>query len=138
MNPIEKARIIRARLDTITETMTDEQAIDNAVLFNQWSGNGVKYKVGDRVLWRDVLYIVLQPHTSQLDWTPDVAHSLYAEVLIPDPDKIDPWERPKPGSSGYMKGDKVLWDGRVLESTIDNNHYSPDEYPAGWKEVVGN
>lgn len=136
MKPIEKAWQIRMKLNSVVSEMTDEQAVDYVVLFPQWSGNGIEYKTGERVVYNDMLYYILQDHISQLDWTPDVAHSLYAPVLIPDPTKINPWERPKAGTNGYMKGDKVLWNGVVKESTIDYNHYSPDEYPAGWKDVT--
>jgi hypothetical protein len=33
-----------------------------------------------------------------------------------------------------MKGDKVLWDGKVWVSAIDNNVWMPGVY--GWTEVV--
>ena len=35
-----------------------------------------------------------------------------------------------------MKGDKVIFNGKVYESLIDNNVYSPEAYPAGWKEIT--
>lgn len=135
MTPIENAKLIRQKLDLIISDMDDGKAIENVVLFKQWNGNGVSYSTGERVVYNDTLYSILQNHISQPDWTPDTAHSLYAKVLIPDPEKINPWERPAAGTNGYMKGDKVLWNGVVKESTIDYNHYSPDEYPAGWKNV---
>jgi len=34
-----------------------------------------------------------------------------------------------------MIGDKVLFNDKVYESTIDNNIWSPAAYPAGWREV---
>ena len=36
----------------------------------------------------------------------------------------------------YYEGDKVKFEGKVYESLIDNNVWSPADYPAGWKEVV--
>lgn len=135
MTPIEVAKMIRKRLDSITNVMSDEAALENTVLFKRWNGNGIHYTKGERLVYNNVLYVVLQDHISQPDWTPEFAHSLFMEVLIPDPNKIDAWERPKAGTNGYMKGDKVLWNDTVKESTIDYNHYSPDEYPAGWKDV---
>ena len=35
----------------------------------------------------------------------------------------------------YRTGDRVTYNGTVYESLIDNNSYSPDEYPQGWKAV---
>ena len=34
-----------------------------------------------------------------------------------------------------MKGDKVMFEGHVYESAIDNNIWSPSAYPAGWTLV---
>lgn len=35
----------------------------------------------------------------------------------------------------YAKGAKVTFEGAIWESTIDNNAYSPSEYPQGWKRL---
>lgn len=35
----------------------------------------------------------------------------------------------------YAKGAKVRFQGKVYESTIPNNAYSPAAYPQGWKEI---
>jgi len=35
-----------------------------------------------------------------------------------------------------MTGDKVMFDGKVYESVIDNNIWSPIAYPSGWREVI--
>ena len=82
-----------------------------------------------------MLYKCLQAHTSQPDWTPDAAPSLWAKVSIPDPDVIPEWEQPD-STNGYSKGDKVKYNGAVYESLIDNNVWSPDAYPAGWEVVT--
>lgn len=35
----------------------------------------------------------------------------------------------------YRTGDRVTYNSKVYESLVDNNSYSPDEYPQGWKVV---
>lgn len=35
----------------------------------------------------------------------------------------------------YSAGDRVTYNGKVYESTIDNNVWSPDTYPQGWSLV---
>ena len=62
------------------------------------------------------------------------APSLWAKVLIPDENVIPEWEQPD-STNPYMIGDKVSFDGKVYESVIDNNIWSPAAYPAGWKEI---
>jgi hypothetical protein len=34
-----------------------------------------------------------------------------------------------------MVGDKVMFNGQVYESVINNNIWSPAAYPAGWRAV---
>ena len=97
---------------------------------------GVAYEVGRYLQYKGVLYKVLQPHTSQETWTPDVTASLYAKVLIdPTGETIPEWEQPD-NTNAYMTGDKVRFEGSVYESVIDNNIWSPTAYPAGWKIVL--
>lgn len=132
MNFLEKAKVIRTQLDTLTTEMTDEQALQSSALFREWNGNGIVYEVGQRVTYNDILYKVLQSHTSQVNWTPDVATSLYTKVLIPDENIIPEWEQPD-STNGYMTGDRVIFKGKTYESLIDNNVWSPTAYPTGWK-----
>lgn len=96
---------------------------------------GVKYEVGRYLQYKSVLYKVLQPHTSQETWTPDVAPSVYAKVLIdPSGETIPEWEQPD-STNAYMTGDKVRFEGVVYESTMDNNIWSPTAYPQAWRVV---
>jgi hypothetical protein len=46
------------------------------------------------------------------------------------------WVQPLGAHDAYAIGAKVLFGGKVWESTIDNNVWSPAVYPAGWKEVA--
>ena len=127
-----KVEAIRSKLDELTSEMTDEQALHSSVLFKRWDNNGVTYEAGQRLNYNGVLYKVLQPHTSQSDWAPDTTPSLYTKVLIPDKDIIPEWQQPD-STNGYMIGDKVIYNGQVYESLIDNNIWSPIGYPAGWQ-----
>lgn len=132
-----QAKRLRALIEQFAATLTDEEALDGGeTLFPRWSGNSVSYAVGDRVYYEGVLYKVIQAHTSLSTWTPDMAVSLFAKVLIPsdDPEDIPDWEQP--GSTNpYMMGDKVRYEGHVYESVIDNNIWSPAGYPAGWRMI---
>lgn len=127
------AKKLRPLIEQAAQSFTDETALEAVSLFPSWQ-SGIDYTVGQRVRYNGVLYSVLQAHTSQDTWQPDVAVSLFAKVLIPDPDTVPEWEQP--GSTNpYMKGDRVLFEGTVYESLIDNNVWSPTAYPAGWKAV---
>ena len=106
MTLIEKARQLRAYIEKASASLDDTDALNAIELYPVWADD-VSYVAGDRVRYDGVLYKCLQAHTSQPDWTPDAAPSLWAKVLIPDPDVIPEWEQPD-STNGYSKGDKVL------------------------------
>ena len=119
----------------VANNVTDDAvALTIQEFYDIWNV-GVSYEVGRYLQYKGVLYKVLQPHTSQETWTPDVTASLYAKVLIdPTGETIPEWEQPD-STNAYMTGDKVRFEGVVYESTVDNNIWSPTAYPAGWKIV---
>lgn len=126
--------IVNAIVD-LRNVITDEQAVVVPALYPAWE-EGVEYKTGVRVMYNEVMYRVLQDHTSQADWTPEVAASLFAKVLspnVPGDNTIYPWEQPD-STNPYMKGDKVTHNDKTWESNIDNNVWEPGVY--GWDEVI--
>lgn len=131
----EEAKDFRSKVDNLLTALTDKQALENTILFPVWSNN-TNYKVNDRIRYENNLYRVLQEHTSQENWTPNVAVSLFARVLTEtEDDSIPEWTQPD-STNGYMIGDHVMYNGVEYESIIDNNVWSPVDYPAGWAEVV--
>ena len=136
MTLVEKARELRKILEkamTATQSLTEAEAITATCLHPKWSGDGVQYTAGQRVQDDGVLYTVLQAHTSQPDWKPANAPSLFAKVLIPDPTVIPEWEQPD-STNPYAKGDKVKHNGKTWVSDIDGNVWEPGVY--GWTEVA--
>lgn len=115
-------------------SISDDVALAIPEIFPIWSANSVKYKNGDRVSYENVLYKVLQDHTSQESWKPDVSPSLFAKILTSTDNTPKPWVQ-LDSTSAYKKGDRVIYNGKIYESLIDNNVWSPEGYPAGWKEV---
>lgn len=116
-------------------SISDDAALKMPDYFPTWDGNGHSYAAGDRVTYNDTLYKVLQAHTSQTTWTPTDAPSLFAKVLTSTTGEPLPWEQPD-STNPYMIGDRVTYNGKVYESTVDNNVWAPDAYPQGWKEVT--
>ena len=204
MNRIQAAAQMRRALQMFAASLGEEDALIIASVYPEWDGNSKAYKTGEWVKYGEDaigdarLYQVLQDHTSQPQWTPDTATSLYkrvgvsadgtpkwvqpvgatdaynkgdvvehngakwvsdidanvwepgvygwtkqgdqqpAEPETPDTptDDIKDFVHPTGAHDAYGKGDKVRFNGKVYESVIDNNAYSPSEYPAGWKEIT--
>ena len=133
ISSMEEATELRTELNSIVSTMTDEEAVERAILFSNWV-SGKAYTVGERVRYGGRIFKVLQAHTSQDDWTPSRAPSLFAEVLTSETGEPQEWQQPS-STNPYLTGDKVIYNGLVYESLIDNNTWAPDAYPAGWRLI---
>ena len=127
-----RARQLRKVIESLSENLDDTVALSSVELFPSWSAD-TAYAIGDRVRYDGVLYKCLIDHTSQSDWIPEDSISLWARVLIPDPEIIPDWVQPE-STNPYMTGDKVRHNGSIWVSTIDYNVYEPGVY--GW-DVVG-
>lgn len=131
----EDAAEFRSTVNEIIGTLSDEQAIAAPVLFPVWQV-GVEYKVGDRIRYDGKLYKVIQGHNSQIGWEPITTASLFAPLLIDEENgEVLEWVQPD-STNAYSIGDRVLFNGKTYESLIDNNVWSPEDYPAGWNEII--
>ncbi len=127
-----EAMALRLFIEEQAQTLPDEKALERKNLFPYWH-NGTAYEPGIRVRYDGELYRCLQAHTAINEWNPADAISLWAKVLIPDPDVIPDWVQPD-STNPYMIGDKVRHNGKVWVSIIDYNVFEPGV--AGWDEVV--
>ena len=78
----EKARQLRAMIVKAAVSLSDTDALQAKELFDLWAV-GMEYAEGARFRYDGTLYKARQAHTSQADWTPDIATSLYEEVAEP-------------------------------------------------------
>lgn len=133
MTLIELARKLRPYIEKAVMSLSEEDALEAVQLFPNWRPDAA-YLTDDKVQYEGILYKCLQSHAAQEAWTPVTAPSLWAKVLIPDSNVIPEWEQPD-STNPYMRGDRVMFEGEVYESAIDNNIWSPSAYPAGWTKV---
>jgi len=110
------------------KSLSTEEIIELAPLFPAYE-IGKIYKVGDIFTYNRSLFEVVQEHTSQEEWKPDVEASLYKNHTPKG--EIEEWRQPLGSHDAYMTGDRVLFNGEVYISKIDNNVWSPDVY--GWE-----
>ena len=123
-----RARQLRAAIEAAAVSLPDADALEAVELFPAWSAEG-SYQTGDRVRYEGILYRCLTGHEAQNTWTPADAPSLWARVLIPDPEVIPEWVQPD-STNPYMAGDKVTHNGQTWVSAIDYNIWEPGVY--GW------
>ena len=119
--------------EQLLPVLTDTQAYTFRYLFPTFEIDK-SYEVGERIIYEDKFYKVITTHTSQADWTPDVAVSLFVEISDPAIEYPE-FKKPINAETAYMKGDKITFEGNKYVSTMDNNVYSPTEYPQGWELI---
>ena len=129
MSYTERARALRPYIEKASVSLPDEDALQAVELFPQWV-TGRAYAVDERLQYKNVLYRVVQAHTSQADWTPDITPALFVVVSL---DEWPEFVQPTGAHDAYKKGDKVTFEGKHYISLIDGNVYSPAAYPAGWQ-----
>ena len=109
----ELLRAMRKFMETFIKDkeMPDEDALVMTVLHPKWQ-TGIQYKAGERLKHNGKLYKVALDHTSQADWEPGVAQTLYTRIdeahagTLADP---IPYE----GNMSLENGKHYAQDGKV-------------------------
>lgn len=130
-----KAYALRALIEKASASLSDEDALEAVELFPAWA-IGHQYDAGERVRYGSTLYRVVQSHTSQADWLPDLTPALYTEVA--EPGEIPVWRQPTGAQDAYMAGDKVWYpeeNTTIYICTSDYNIYAPGVF--GWEIWAG-
>ena len=103
------------------------------------------YNIGDIVSYNGKLYKsiinanVWAPDAYPAGWeeyTESTGGGDATEPETPPTETIPDFVQPTGAHDAYKKGDKVKFEGKIYESLIDANTYSPSAYPAGWKEIT--
>ena len=125
----DRARLMRSEMYAEGKSFTDEKALTLPEFYPFWK-YPQQYEIGDRVRYEDKLYRCRQAHTSQIDYTPDVALSLWGEVSA---DEWPEWVQPVGSSDTYPFGAKVSHNGKHWVSDYNNNSWEPGVF--GWSEA---
>ncbi len=125
-----KAKRLRALIEALADFLEDEEALEGVELFQKWDSTG-QFTAEQRVRYNGILYRCLQDHGAQPGWDPVSAPSLWARVLIEDPNTVPDWVQPD-STNPYALGDKVRHLGRLWVSVVPENIWEPGVY--GWEE----
>lgn len=136
---LKLAEAIHRALQMVANGLEDEDAMEIASVYPEWAV-GRLYRAGDIItcgtnkVGDPQLYRVIQTHTSQADWMPDLVPALYKAIGITE-DGTPEWSQPTGAHDAYNKGDVVMFEGKKWRSLIDGNVWSPAAYPQGWEVV---
>ena len=127
------------------ESVTTEQ-VDAGTTAPAWADPGTDhmkmYRQGAVVthagkVWESITHVLncWEPGADNgLTWaeyTPSKAEPTTSETTPTPPEFV----QPTGAHDAYPLGAQVTYNGMVCESLIDANTYSPDAYPAGWKQI---
>ena len=107
-------------------------ASEHAELFAEWA-YPIAYTVGQLRRYNGKLYKCVQAHTSQADWTPDTAASLWSVAADPA-EEWPAWSQPVGAHDAYANGAKVSHNGKHWTSSVDSNVWEPSVF--GWDEYT--
>lgn len=115
------AYAMRAVIEDSVASLDDETAATVPSLFTPWTV-GEAVEVGDRRYYAHRLYKVVQAHTTQADWTPDVTPALWA--VLGDP-----------GEAGTI--DDPITAARGMEYTYGLYYFDPEDGKTYLCERIG-
>ena len=109
-------------------------AFDPGKDYSSWPVGSPVYEIvnGDRQVYK-----LLQPHNAANypGSTPSNTPALWSICHTKDPKKAKPYLAPNGTSGMYMTGECCTEGGHVWKSTMDNNVWSPSDYPQGWTDL---
>ena len=137
MNKLQSAEQLRRALQMFAATLTDEQAMEVATVYESWEAGkpykgGVYLTYGENGVGDPQLYKAVQDHASQADWPPDKTPSLYTPIGLDD-NGSPIWSQPTGAHDAYNTGDIVDHDGTLYESLINGNTTVPGSDERYWK-----
>jgi hypothetical protein len=130
MNILENARRLRKIIEKASESLDDAVASESPELFKSLKNNGDLIEVGTRVNWNG---IIKRASTNLWDIetnNPDNAPTLWEDILYRNGIRIIP-EVITVGTA-FAKDEKGWWGDTLYKSLIDNNVWTPADYPTGW------
>jgi hypothetical protein len=106
--------------DTAALLDTNDAAKDDHGL--DW-GPGISLTAGELLRYEGQMYAVVQSHTSQSDWTCDVAKALFKRYRAPG--EVSAFAQPAGSHDAYPLGARVTHNGKTYRSLVNANVWIP-------------
>lgn len=133
MDILERARLLRKYIIIGSASLEDKQASETPELFGKLNQNGDLVKVGTRINWNGTLKRAAVDLYDTAENNPDNAPTLWENIDYKEGYRIVP-ETITAGTA-FSKDEYGWWKDTLYISLIDNNVWTPEQYPTGWKQV---
>ena len=129
----QEAKTIRGFIETAAEGLDDATASQAPTLFPSLKEDGSLVRTGTRINWKGVVMRAAVDLWDTPENNPDNAPALWEDLpyidgirIIPDVITV---------GLAFRKGEQGWWQGELYTSTINDNVWTPEAYPEGWKLV---
>ena len=133
MDILKKAKIQRKNIILAAASLDDKDASITPELFGKLNNNGELIKVGTRINWNGLLKRAAVDLWDTKENNPDNAPSLWEDIAYKEGYRIIP-ETVTAGTA-FSKDELGWWKDTLYKSILDNNVWTPEQYPSGWEEV---
>lgn len=128
---VEEAK--KPYIASLVESLDDATASTVIPLYGGMKYDGALIRTGARINWNGALKRATVDLWDRADCNPDNAPNMWEDILYRDGYRIIP-DVITVGKA-FAKGEKGWWGDTLMESTADNNVYTPVQYADRWKIV---
>ena len=133
--PMTEAEVSRLFIaQNINTVITDDETASRAVDFHPvMKYDGALIPHGTRINWNGQLKRAAVDIWDTEANNPDNAPALWEDINYRNGFRVIP--KNITAGTAFAKGEYGWWGETLYQSTIDNNVWTPDAYPAGWEVV---
>ena len=124
---------LRAIVEQAAASLDDKTASEAPTLFPRLKQDGSLVRAGTRINHNGEIKKAAVDLWDTADNSPDNAPTLWETLDYKDGYRIIPETITVTGA--FAKGERGWWNGKLYESAVDNNVYTPEQYAPNWTEV---
>ena len=125
---------LRAVIEQAAQTIDEKTISEAPELCRTLKQDGSLVRAGTRINWNGTIKKAAVDLWGTEANDPDHAPSLWADIAYRDGYRIIP--ETITVTTAFSKGEKRWWtDGKLYESKVDSNVYTPAQYADNWKEI---
>lgn len=133
MSYIENARRLRPIVEQAMQSVDDKTASEAAQLFPVLNDGGSLVESGTRINWNGTVKRAAVDLWDTAENNPDNAPTLWEDIEYRDGYRVIP-ETITVGKA-FAKDEYGWWGEELYKSIVDNNVYTPEQYPDNWEKV---
>ena len=127
------ARRWRKYIEKAVQSLDDKDASEVPTLFPRLKQDGSLVRAGTRICHNGEVKKAAVDLWDTADNSPDNAQTLWETLDYKDGYRIIPSVITVTGA--FAKGERGWWNGKLYESKVGSNVYTPEQYADNWMEV---